>query len=124
MKTFKKFIKSIKKSPLGFIKGECHLVSHCPDDFPPEEEMDDDFFKKNPPIITFSYKDKFIGKIILKKDIVMSCDFSKKENCNICLDIRENNMILDIFIKCPKDAGFPYLGEYGEFIASTRTMPS
>lgn len=122
METFKSFTKVIKKSPLGFIKGECHLTNWGPEDFPLKgEKFDDDDFK-NPPIITFSYKDKFIGKIILQEDMIMICDFSEGKGPNLILDIRKNGIILDIFIKCPNSGGFPYLGEFGEFLATTRTM--
>lgn len=118
MKTFKNFTKVIKKSPLGFIKGDCHLVNWGPDDFPLKgEKMDNDDFN-NPPIITFSYKDKFIGKIILKKDMDLDFDFSEEKGPNLTLDIRENGMWLMIYIKCPGGGKFPFLEEFGEFLAT------
>ena len=120
--TLQKFIEEIEASPLGFIRGNCRLVSHLPNEYPLIEidtENDTEKFFEEPhqPIISFSYKEKFLGEIKLKFEMIETCDFSDQKGPNLTLDIREDQKTLVIFIKCPESAGFPYLEEFGEFIA-------
>jgi hypothetical protein len=124
-KLMKKLIKAINKSPLGFIKGDCRLVSNCPSEFPTisgngMNDDDDSFFENPKAIITFGHQEKFLGEIKLNKEIITRSDFSDEKSSNLDLDLRDKKNILYIFIKCPEGAGFPYLEEFGEFIATLK----
>ncbi|MFA6386640.1 MAG: hypothetical protein WCW04_02645 [Candidatus Paceibacterota bacterium] len=113
----KRFISITQKSPLGFIKGDCRLVYYTPGEFPCMDNNgkfdDEDPFTDPRFIIAFSYKDKFIGEIKLKKEMIESCDFSPEKDTNLTLNFKK----ITIHVKCPEGAGFPYLEEFGEYIS-------
>lgn len=115
VETITKIITAIQNSPLEFIRGDCRFVNLAPNEYPEDCINDDDFFNDYQPLITFENKSEFLGGIIIKKEMLMEgkTNFDNEKGPNMVLSLQ--NCI--IFIKCPSGAGFPYLEEFGEFIA-------
>lgn len=114
-------IKLIQKSPLKKIKGECRFPTHGPDDFPPfdDKKQFEEFFEEGAtlgPFILFSFNDQLIGSLEMKKNQVLSWDFGEDAEWNFELsDFDDELPDLIIFIKYTNN--WPYIAEFGEFIA-------
>jgi hypothetical protein len=109
-----KLSKAIIESPLYKIKGECRFITHVP-----EEIFDENFdFDDNDVEIKFSFKEDILGQVIPRQENFEAKHEKEDAEYNLAFNFKlmgDKNLFINVFIRF--SGKWPYLHEFGEFIA-------